>query len=547
MNLFWKIFIWFWSAMVVMGAALFGIATATRPDPLPAAWRQATSQALSVYAAQTVEAYEKGGTAALDASLQRLSGHGPTRLRLYDAMARPLSREITRDKAAARGRGRSVRRMSRDQLFDGPLPDDRLDGDVPDGEMQNFDSLGRRDGYGPDRGEMPDHVRADLNFLIQRAIDENTQSAQFALNGRTALVAQTTQDAAGRVYVLAGQLNRPPEGRAPIQAQTLWLGLGALLLMSTLLCYGLARTVTSPIYSLRVATRRLAQGDLGARVGNHLARRDELADLNRDFDDMAARIETLMTAQHNLVEAQRRLLGDVSHELRSPLTRLSVALALARHHETAPEAHSAHERIGGEIVRLNELIGQLLQLARLENMENSAAAAAVSSLPNSTALVNEREVSIVDLPAIVRDVVADAQFEASEKNRSVHATLTPCQISGNGALLHSAIENVVRNAIRHTRVDTQVEVRLNCENDVAILSVRDWGEGVPEASLSELFKPFYRVEAARDRESGGAGLGLSITERAVRWHCGSVRAENVPPHGLCVEITLPVMDELPTA
>ena len=527
MNLFWKIFIWFWSAMIVLGAALFGIATATRPDPLPAAWRQATSQALLVYAAQNIEAYEKGGASSLNTSLQRLRGRGPTRFWLYDGAARQLSSNPAPNFSPSPD--------------DGP-PDD--DDNAPSGEMERFDNGGRRDGFGPGRGPLPDHVREDLSSLIQKVLHTNT--AQFALNGRTVLVAQVARSAAGRTYVLAGEMSRPHGSREPIQSQTLWLGLGALLIISMLLCYGLARTVTTPITNLRLTTRRLAQGDLGARVGAQPSRHDELAELNRDFDDMAARIETLMNAQHTLVEAQRRLLGDVSHELRSPLTRLSVALALARHHETAPAAKTAHERIGGEIVRLNDLIGQLLQLARLENLEHSAATAPVSASPASNALVNDKEISNIDLAAIVRDVVADAQFEASERNRSVRAVLVPCQVRGNGALLHSALENVVRNAVRHTRENTQVEVTLNCADDMAILSVRDWGEGVPEESLNELFKPFYRVEDARDRDSGGAGLGLSITERAARWHGGSVRAENATPHGLRVEITLPVLDELPS-
>jgi two-component system sensor histidine kinase CpxA len=245
---------------------------------------------------------------------------------------------------------------------------------------------------------------------------------------------------------------------------------------------------------------------------------------------MAARIETLMTSERRLVEAQRRLLGDVSHELRSPLTRLNVALALARHHESAPKAKEAHDRIGREATRLNDMIGQLLQIARLESLESGATAS------------SEGESEIVPMESLVRAVAEDAAFEARERGRDVCMLRTsPCHVRGNEALLRSAVENVVRNAIRHTREGTQVEVALQCEDGTTRITVRDHGEGVPPEALPELFKPFYRVESARDRDSGGVGLGLAITERAVRLHGGTVAARNAVGGGLCVEIGLPLL------
>ena len=146
----------------------------------------------------------------------------------------------------------------------------------------------------------------------------------------------------------------------------------------------------------------------------------------------------------------------------------------------------------------------------------------------------------VDLESLVREVAQDARFEAQERGRGVRVLqASPCVVPGSAPLLRSAIENVVRNAVRHTQENSEVEVSLLCESGLAIVTVRDWGTGVPEQVLGELFKPFYRVESARERGSGGVGLGLAITERAVRAHSGAIEAHNAPGGGLEVEIRLP--------
>ena len=300
-------------------------------------------------------------------------------------------------------------------------------------------------------------------------------------------------------------------------------GLGILLaiLTSGLVCFLLARYVTAPVVRLRAATQRLSEGDLTARAGAlRTGRRDELAELVRDFDSMAERIESL-------INAQSRLLNDISHELRSPLARLNVALGLARQ-RTGPEAAATLDRIESEANRLNELIGRLLMLARLEGGEPSA------------------DKVLVPLNELVLEVVEDARFEAQGRNcRVVCPLVEPCEVSGSPALLRSAIENVVRNALRYTGEGTEVEIRLECVDTVnaakAVIRVMDSGPGVPEEALDRMFRPFYRVADARDRQTGGVGLGLSITERAVRLHGGSVRAMNRPGGGLMVEIQLPAI------
>ena len=293
------------------------------------------------------------------------------------------------------------------------------------------------------------------------------------------------------------------------------------ILSSGLVCYLLSWFMTKPITRLRAATRQLAAGDLTARSGARPSnRRDEVAGLMRDFDTMAERIEML-------VKAQSRLLNDISHELRSPLARLNVALGLARQ-RSGPQSATMLERIELEANRLNELIGRILTLARLEDGEQR-----VPQTP-------------VPLDELVLNVVEDAEFEAQARRCHVHSTIPEGDwgVRGDASLLHSALENVVRNAVRYTGEGTSVEVVLSQTagpNGVqASLRVSDCGPGVPRDSLDKLFLPFYRLDDARGRLTGGVGLGLAITERAVRFHGGKVIASNRLEGGLLVEINLPL-------
>jgi two-component system, OmpR family, sensor histidine kinase CpxA len=328
---------------------------------------------------------------------------------------------------------------------------------------------------------------------------------------RQALVA-----ASGRRYTLVAIL--PPGG--PFGPGGVpGLSILIAIISSGLVCYLLARYLTAPVVRLRAATQRLAAGDLTARAGGLAARRsDEMAQLVRDFDTMAERLEAS-------VNAQSRLLNDISHELRSPLARLSVASALARQ-RSGPDAHGALERIDLEAERLNDLIGGLLTIARLEGGDDS------------------RRKSPMWLGEIIEEIVADADFEAQGRNGGVKSVIKEdCQVMGAPLLLHSAIENVVRNATRYTQ-DTPAQVSLERSEGSggreAVIRVVDSGPGVPENALDKLFRPFYRIDDARGRQTGGVGLGLAITERAVRLHGGTVKASNRSEGGLQVEIRLPL-------
>jgi two-component system sensor histidine kinase CpxA len=308
-------------------------------------------------------------------------------------------------------------------------------------------------------------------------------------------------------------------GRILRRPRVIALPIVVAAIVSGLVCLLLARYLTAPIGRLRRATEAYAAGDLNPRVAPTLgSRRDEIADLAGAFDHMAQRLQELMSSQ-------RQLLSDVSHELRSPLARLEVALGLARQRADG-RATTEFDRIEREAEHLNELIGQLLSLSRLE----------------SGVMKPEREP--VDIGEILAAVAADADFEARANNRRVEvARVAPTVIQGDAALLHSAIENIVRNAVRYTAENTLVRLSLDRSDarpDALTIRIRDYGPGVPEEMLPRLFEPFVRVDDARDRTRGGYGLGLAIAQKAIRLHGGEVTARNEPNGGLSVIITLPV-------
>lgn len=302
------------------------------------------------------------------------------------------------------------------------------------------------------------------------------------------------------------------------------------VICSGLVCYSLSWYMTKPIVKLRAAARKLAAGDLTARTGAPASgRRDEVSGLMRDFDAMAERLETLM-------RAQSRLLNDISHELRSPLARLNVALGLARQRSATTNTENTDmlERIELEASRLNELIGRILTLARLEDGEQK-----VPQTP-------------VPLDELIVNIAEDAEFEAQARHCHVETVIPDGDwgVRGNASLLHSAVENVVRNAIRYTQEGTTVKIELSplstANTSEVVLNVSDSGPGVPADSLTKLFQPFYRIDDARGRLTGGVGLGLAITERAVRFHGGKVSAHNRPEGGLRVEIRLPMIHGVST-
>jgi two-component system sensor histidine kinase CpxA len=292
----------------------------------------------------------------------------------------------------------------------------------------------------------------------------------------------------------------------------------AAMLAGCLLCWLLARSITAPIRTLQSAVRSLGEGDLSVRVSPKIPpRNDELTDLAHEFDRMAAQIESLRNEQH-------RLLADISHELRSPLTRLSISTELASRGDL-----ESLDRMRKDITALDHLIEQILTLTRLEIQQQT------------------RVQSRTPLNKLLLALVDDADFEAREQGKMVILdSRQPCSVSGEPGLLRSCLENVIRNAVRFTPVATAVRVVVQQgqrdKTSVAIVTVEDEGRGVPEDSLDHIFEPFYRVSVSEDDASDnrGSGLGLSISERIVTLYGGTISAHNAVTGGLVVVIELPL-------
>ena len=300
------------------------------------------------------------------------------------------------------------------------------------------------------------------------------------------------------------------------------LGLLAAIAISGCITALLAKILVRPIARLRQTAVQLASGDLKARAKGtkrQVSKSDEISALVHDFNRMADRIELL-------VGTQQRLIRDVSHELRSPLSRLSVALELLREDANGPSVVHV-DRIEREADRLNRLIGQLLELSRMEAMDGLGL-----------------RIETIQLGDIVQEVVANAAYEASTRSCNVRAAIhDQITVRANPELLSSAIENLVRNGTRYTDAGTDVIVTLERQEQngatAARITVRDFGPGVPEDKIPSLCMPFYRVDPARSKETGGSGVGLAIADRALRLLGGSLALRNHPLGGLEVTVVLP--------
>lgn len=294
----------------------------------------------------------------------------------------------------------------------------------------------------------------------------------------------------------------------------LWLRVLLAVVTSGVLCYLLSRAMTRRLNRLRHTARALAAGHLDARIDVRASGGDEADELSRSFNTMAEQLQ-------RRVNAQKRLLSDVSHELRSPLARMKIALALA---QERPEQSAAQlERIDRETLRLEELIGQLL----------------------STQAADRPMDEHIDLAALLRELCVDADFEASagDKQVGLQCELEQALVGTSGDLLRKTFENILRNAVQHTPPGSRVAVKLQRRNGQFEVQVQDAGPGIPPDELEQVFEAFYRVDTARARDTGGHGLGLSIARRAVEQHGGSIRAENADG-GLRVTVILPAAEDL---
>lgn len=357
--------------------------------------------------------------------------------------------------------------------------------------------------------ENPPAPYASLAAEVLRGGDPRLQRSF----GFRVLYAWPLRSATGKHYAAVMTIFEPGER---LQRARFWFVLTIAMLPAALICLLLSLYFTRPITRLRATAQRLAGGDLGARSSpNGVARRDELGELARDFDAMAAQIESLMTAQ-------RRFVADVSHELGAPLTRMHLALALLRRRLAGP-GHPELERIERETDKLSNLVQQLLLLASLE----------AGQCPAET-------LAPVSLQALCGSIVEDAAFEALQAGCRIGGVHEDVRILAYPQLLRRAVDNVLRNAIRYAPPGSEIVLNCRVDEEQVVLEILDSGPGVPEPMLSDIFRPFFRTAPGREAGSGGTGLGLAIAAEAARMHDGAIAARNRKGGGLQVIITFPV-------
>ncbi len=321
----------------------------------------------------------------------------------------------------------------------------------------------------------------------------------------------------GKYYRLAAVSEKPISYFVQIPWAGLTIRLTLAIFISGLICYLLSLYLTQPLRSLGMAAKSIAKGELNTRVGRLRGHhKDEIAELSDEFDSMAEQLE-------NLVSSKERLLQDISHELRSPLARLNIAIELGRN-KTKNLADTEFNRMEMECARLNALIGEILEFARLEKS------------------TTELYLSDVDMTELLTNTIQDANYESGDQSsRVIAGTIEPCHLLVDARLIHRAIENILRNAMHYTPSEEKILVSLgHMESDKIYIDIKDNGPGVPEDQLEKIFNPFYRVDTSRTKKTGGYGLGLAIASRAVQLHHGEIIASNNLEGGLLVKIILPL-------
>jgi two-component system sensor histidine kinase CpxA len=291
-----------------------------------------------------------------------------------------------------------------------------------------------------------------------------------------------------------------------------------LLCLSGALCYLFVRSLLKPISQLQNASKQMASGDMGVRVGSASLRLDEIGQLGRDFNHMSAQVESLLNAQ-------KRLLADISHELRSPLTRLQLSIGIALQQDKSDMSDktlTALQRIEKESLQIEEMIAQVLLLSRLDNQQPL------------------EDLQPVSLEQLMIPIITDAQFEAEQKNKELrYQKAEGVNLLAQPHLLGSALENIIRNAIRYS--NHLIEVSVSIQDKHIVWLIIDDGNGVKEGQLDRIFEAFYRESTARDRNSGGVGLGLAIAQHAISKHHGHIHVKNKTCGGLIVTVSIPFM------
>jgi two-component system sensor histidine kinase CpxA len=351
------------------------------------------------------------------------------------------------------------------------------------------------------------------SYLAKEALEQGNPRLERYMGFRTLFICPL-RGPSGRQYAVIMTVFEPG---VRLLRTRFWINIALAMLPAAIVCILLSLYITRPITRLRATAQRLASGDLSARSSpRRSARRDELGDLARDFDTMAAQIERLMTAQ-------RRFVADVSHELGAPLTRLHLALALLRR-QVDEKGSPELVRIERETDKLSNLVQQLLLLAGPEAGRYPA-----------------ESLTLVSLCSLCEGIIEDANFEAAHANCVLAGTQEDVVLLGYPQLLRRAVDNILRNAIRYAPAGSTIYLNCRVDDDRrrVIIEVLDSGPGVPESMLSDIFLPFFRTSPGRESETGGTGLGLAIASEAVRLHDGTITAKNREGGGLEVRIAVP--------
>lgn len=363
----------------------------------------------------------------------------------------------------------------------------------------------------------PQIVRQISKNLVEEELDDGL------LKFGDIIVSHEILSTSGKAYRLAAVSEKPLAHFVEIPWAGLTIRLTIAIFISGLICYLLSVYLTQPLRSLRIAAKSIATGKLNTRVGQFKGHhRDEIAELSGEFDRMAERLEAL-------INSKERLLQDISHELRSPLARLQIAIELGRK-KASQLAEVEFCRMEVECLRLNTLIGEILEFARLDKSSNQL---------NRT---------VVNLPNLLTRIIDDANFEFGDANPIVSLRKSEeCQLFLDERLIHRATENIIRNAVRYSAPTSEVNIFLYFDENHShiYIDIEDNGPGVPEDQLEQIFKPFYRVDVSREKKTGGYGLGLAIAWQAIHIHSGNILAMNRKKGGLRVRIILPLLQNQP--
>jgi two-component system, OmpR family, sensor histidine kinase CpxA len=369
---------------------------------------------------------------------------------------------------------------------------------------------------------LPHHIRLDKKAFLGLS----PESSAISINtGEGIYSGPSTILINSKSYLLFVGKPMPPGFAGSVRRQPPSVMIVITLGISAFLCFLFARSLVNPIRQLQHASQQLASGNLAIRVGSASKRHDEIGRLGRDFNIMSEQVE-------RLIGNQKRLLADISHELRSPLARLQLSIGILQQQSEQLDSErvelhflfSSVARIEKEAAQIDSMLAQLLMLSRLDNPQS---------------LLHKE---VIDIQSLLAPIIGDAQFEARELNKLVSfEPVTEISVEGDVQMLSSAIENVLRNAIKYA--NKQIDITVSISEQNLIIMICDDGEGIEQNQLSRIFEPFYRESLARDRASGGVGLGLAIAQRAIIKHQGKINACNMEGRGLQVTISLPIYTE----